>query len=706
MPDPSISRIRGVLRFRSTNDADFADFIDKHVLPAGLAIPHPTPPAPGTEIRLEVMTRDTGERICTVDVVVSGVLSDAEPFAPAMVVSLVNIEPGCGEEVRRALRRIPRIGREVPRAAGSGMHRAGSGMHRAGSGMHKAGSGMHRATGKPGRVIGIDLGTTFACAAVVEGGEPRVIQSRLGYSTIPSVLTFDDQGLPVVGHLAERRLVLEPDCVVYGSKRLMGRTFSPSLAESFQARTSCTVVSDADGMAAIRLRNRTLSPIEVGACILAEVRRMAEGTLREPVTRAVVTVPAAFTENQRAAVREAGVRANLEILRIVNEPTAATLAFGYGRGIRKTVLVYDLGGGTFDVSILSLDGNVSTVLATVGDTFLGGMDFDDLLADILSKSLQKRFGDVHLDRRSKERLRGAAREMKHALSEMQRTTFALPRLQIGDDAAKMVDFSATLTRDQFEAAAIPLIERTIKICEKALTMAKLDLRQIDDVLLVGGQTRMPAIARRLQTFFNRPPSKRVHPDEAVALGAAILATTFERPDAPTLKDILSLPIGIGLPDGMMRPVLAAKSSLPAKATFAVDVPADGQIEIAVFQGESMKASDNEFLGSFTHDVEPDGKSPAAGNEKRRVELTFLLDVESILTIQSKNLSTGKEVTHALTTRQTSDEVLARLGRERLAVRGVAPAGGTSATSPDGASIRKASGTHKGFWTKLVGGSDG
>jgi molecular chaperone DnaK len=444
------------------------------------------------------------------------------------------------------------------------------------------------------------------------------------------------------------------------------------------------------------------------------------------VTRAVVTVPAAFTENQRAAVREAGVRANLDILRIVSEPTAATLAFGYGRGIRKTVLVYDLGGGTFDVSILSLDGNISTVLATVGDTFLGGMDFDDLLADMLLKSLQKRFGEVRLDRRSQERLRGAAREMKHALSEMQRTTFALPRLQIGDDATKLVDFSATLTRDQFEAAAMPLIERTIKICEKALTMAKLDLRQIDDVLLVGGQTRMPAIAQRVQTFFNRPPSKRVHPDEAVALGAAILATTFERPNAPTLNDILSLAIGVGQPDGTMRPVLAAKSSLPAKATFAVDVPADGHLEIAVFQGESMKASDNEFLGSFTHDVEPDGTSPAppergqhlertspaspergralaAGNEKRRVELTFILDVESILAIKSKNLSTGKEVTHALTTRQTSDDVLARLGRERLGVRGVPP-GGSAATSPDQASIRKASGTHKGFWAKLVGGS--
>ena len=680
MPDPSISRIRGVLRFRATGDADFADFIDKHVLPAGLAIPHPTPPAPGTEIRLEVITRDTGERICTVDVIVSGVLSDAEPFAPAMVVSLVHIEPGCGEDVRRALKRVPRIGREVP--------------------ARSAGSGMYRAQGRAGRVIGIDLGTTFACAAVVDGGEARVIQSRLGYSTIPSVLTFDDQGLPVVGHLAERRLVLEPDCVVYGSKRLIGRTFSPSLAESFQARTSCGVVSDAEGMAAIRLRNRTLSPVEVGACILAEVRRMAEGTLREPVTRAVVTVPAAFTENQRAAVREAGVRANLDILRIVNEPTAATLAFGYGRGIRKTVLVYDLGGGTFDVSILALDGNVSTVLATVGDTFLGGMDFDDLLADMLSKSLQKRFGEVRLDRRSQERLRGAAREMKHALSETQRTTFALPRLQIGDDATKLVDFSATLTRDQFEAAAMPLIERTIKTCEKALTMAKLDLRQIDDVLLVGGQTRMPAISQRLQTFFNRAPSKRVHPDEAVALGAAILATTFERPDAPTLKDMLSLPIGVGQPDGTMRPVLAARSSLPAKATFVIDVPADGKIEIAVFQGESMKASDNEFLGSFTHDVEPDGK------EKRRVELTFRLDVESILAIQSKNLSTGKEVTHALTTRQTSDEVMGRLGRERLGVRGAPPAAGTAAKPPDSAAIRKASGTHKGFWAKLVGGSQG
>src|SRR5580658_3692467 len=565
-----------------------------------------------------------------------------------MVLSITRIALGCSENVRQAL---------------------------AASMPHVKPLAPVKRTSDGSRVIGIDLGTTFSCAAVVENDQPRVIQSRHGYSTIPSVLTFDDQGLPVVGQLAERRLVLQPDRVVYGSKRLIGRTFSNAVSQAFSARVPYKVVADPEGMSAIQLGARVLSPVEIAACVLSEVRRMAEEALQEPVTRAVVTVPAAFTQNQRAAVREAGARAGLDILRTVNEPTAATLAFGYGRGIKKKVLVFDLGGGTFDVSILALDGNVSTVLATVGDTFLGGLDFDEAAVALLMAALREQFGNVRVERLAAERIRAAAREAKHALSETQRANVAIPKLKIEGGTSGTIDFSATVAREQFEAMTAPLIDRAIKTCEEAL-------------------------AQRLQAYFKRPPSKRVHPDEVVALGAAILATTFEREDAPVLLDVLSTPIGIAQPDGTMRPVLARNVRLPAMATMVFNVPAGIRLEVAVFQGESMLAAENEFLGARSSDAPADG-----GAAPWPVELTFVLDAECILTIRSKDLRTGTEVEHTLTTRQTRDDVLARLGRERLGVRGAGPE--AAAPTKRGAGLNRpksaSSPKKRGFFARLFGG---
>jgi molecular chaperone DnaK len=629
-------RASGVLRINASDDAEFADFVKKNAAGEGIKIPHPNPPPIGTAVRLEVLAKETKERICSVDGAVQRHVSSGDKSASAMILSVEGIALGCSENVRQALAASMSRTAPKPRAKGA----IGS-----------------------GRVIGIDLGTTFSCAAVVEGDQPKVIQSRLGYSTIPSVLTFDDQGVPVVGHLAERRLVLQPDRVIYGSKRLIGRTFSNSVSQAFSARVPYKVVADPEGMCAIQLGARVLSPVEIAACVLAEVRRTAEETLKQPVTRAVVTVPAAFTQNQRAAVREAGARAGLEILRTVNEPTAATLAFGYGRGMNKKVLVYDLGGGTFDVSILALDRNVSTVLATVGDTFLGGLDFDEAIVTLLMTALREQFGNIGVERPSAERIRAAARDAKHALSEMKRTSVTLAKLKIEGGAAPIIDFSATLTREQFEQIAAPLIERTIKKCEEALAIAKLTPADVEDVLLVGGQTRMPAIAERVQAYFKRPPSKRVHPDEVVALGAAILATTFEREDAPVLRDVLATPIGIAHPDGTMRPLLARNTRLPATARTAFGVPPGARLEVAVFQGDSMVARENEFLGAFSCDPVSEGEGAS-----RHLELTFFLDAECILKIQSVDRATGKDTEHTLTTKQTPDDVLARLGRERLGVR--------------------------------------
>jgi molecular chaperone DnaK len=666
---PASSRASGTLRIHATDDGEFADFVTRNSVAGGVTITHPNPPPAGTSVRLEVISKATKERICAVDVVVQSVVPAGEKPSPSMVLSITRIALGCSENVRQAL------AASMPPAP-------------------------VKRTNDGGRVIGIDLGTTFSCAAIVENDVPRVIQSRLGYSTIPSVLTFDDQGVPVVGQVAERRLVLQPDRVVYGSKRLIGRTFSNAVSQAFSARVPYKVIADAEGMSAIQLGARVLSPVEIAACVLSEVRRMAEEALQAPVTRAVVTVPAAFTQNQRAAVREAGARAGLDILRTVNEPTAATLAFGYGRGIRKKVLVFDLGGGTFDVSILALDGNVSTVLATVGDTFLGGLDFDEAVVALLMAALREQFGNVRVERLAAERIRAAAKEAKHALSETKRANVAIPNLQIEGGTSGAVDFSATIAREQFEAMTAPLIDRTIKTCEEALAIAKLGPGDIEDVLLVGGQTRMPAIAQRLQAYFKRPPSKRVHPDEVVALGAAILATTFEREDAPVLLDVLSTPIGIVQPDGTMRPVLARNVRLPAVATTAFSVPAGIRLEVAVFQGESMLAAENEFLGALSSDAPDDG-----GAAPWPVELTFRLDVECILTIRSKDLRTGKEVEHVLTTRQTRDDILARLGRERLGVRRAGSQ--VAATTKRGVGIHRpkspSSPKKRGFFARLFGG---
>jgi molecular chaperone DnaK len=672
LSEPTSSRASGVLRIHATDDCEFAEFVRKNSAANGLTIAHPNPPPVGTSVRLEVLSKETKERICAVDVVVRSIVPPGEKPSPSMVLSITAIALGCSENVRQALAASMPHGK--PLAA--------------------------KRTNDGGRVIGIDLGTTFSCAAVVENDAPMVIQSRLGYSTIPSILTFDDQGVPVVGQVAERRLVLQPDRVVYGSKRLIGRTFSNAVSQAFSARVPYKVVADSEGMSAIQLGARVLSPVEIAACVLSEVRRMAEEALQEPVTRAVVTVPAAFTQNQRAAVREAGARAGLDILRTVNEPTAATLAFGYGRGIKKKVLVFDLGGGTFDVSILDLAGNVSTVLATVGDTFLGGLDFDEAMVALLMGALREQFGNVRVERPAAERIRAAAREAKHALSETKRANVAIPKLPIEGGTSATVDFSATVAREQFEAMTAPLIDRTIKTCEEALAIAKLGPSDIEDVLLVGGQTRMPAITQRLQAYFKRPPSKRVHPDEVVALGAALLATTFERENAPVLLDVLSTPIGFAQPDGTMRPVLARNVRLPATATVAFNVPAGIRLEVAVFQGDSMLASENEFLGALSSDAPADG-----GAAPWPVELTFRLDEECILTIRSKDLRSGKEVEHSLTTRQTRDDILARLGRERLGVRQAGPE--ATAKTRRGVKLNRSksasSPKKRGFFARLFGG---
>ena len=626
------SQAAGTFRAVAKDDAEFARTVERNTSGDRLFLPSPKSAPEGTTMMLEVLTRESRDRICLAEVIVKSE-RPAGSGPPGMLIGILHIEPGCSEDVRRQLERsLTR--RRTP--------------------------GEAKDTGP---VIGIDLGTTYTCAAIVENGTPKVIRSRLGYNTIPSMLTFDPEGVPIAGQLAERRLMLDPEQVVYGSKRIIGRTYSKALMSQLADHMRYGVVPDDEGMAAIQLGRRLVSPTEAASCILAEIKKVAEGELQKPVRRAVITVPAAFTENQRSAVRTAAARAGLELLRIVNEPTAAALAFGYGDDEQKTVVVYDLGGGTFDVSILAMKGSVYTVLATAGDMFLGGVDFDRVVVALIMAQLREQVGaGVTPERRSEERIASAAREAKHSLSELHRVTITLPNLRIEGGSTPTIDFTTTLTREELEAKSSRHIDRTMKICLEALEIAQLEPSAVNDVLLVGGQTRMPLVAERVEALFKRKPSKRVHPDEVVALGAAILATMYEQPNAPVLNDVLPLPIGISQPpDGIMKVVLGRNVALPASATFELAVQPGTPLEVSVFQGEALRARDNEFLGSFTYPL-PDL------TEGESVEVTFSLSNECILTVRTKALSTGIESEHELTTKQTSDEVLQRTGKERVTAK--------------------------------------
>ncbi len=623
---------RSCFRISTADEQDFLLLVSRNIERGGLFLftrdPHPV----GTALQLEVQVRTTHERICSAWVTVRRtVRAQTATDIPGMVIAVEWIEPGCSEDLRRALERV------------------------------KLAPGTAPQPDLKGPVIGIDLGTTNTCAAVVENGRAKVIRSQLGYTTIPSMLTFDNAGMPMVGRSAEQRMSLNPRSVAYGTKRFIGRPYSKALAEQLATHMSYEVVPDSREMAAIKLDHRVLSPIEVGACVLAEIKRVADAELHRPVRYAVVTVPAAFTENQRTAVREAARRANLEILRIVNEPTAAALSFGYGRKQQKTVLVYDLGGGTFDVSILEIDDTVYSVLATAGDTFLGGLDFDRVIAGLIRRQLAQQCGKIALDAGSEERVLLAAREAKHVLSELQRAEILLPSLQVIGAAKPSVDFIGSVDRAEFEVLAKPLVERTVATCEKALGIARIKPQDIDDVLLVGGQTRMPLVSKQIEAFFGRPPSKRVHPDEVVALGASILATLFHQGSAPLLLDVLPLAIGVAQQDGTFEPILPRNTTLPAEAKLVLKVPAGRPLEVAVFQGDRPRAAENEFLGAFDVSV-PDGVALPS------LELVFRLDVECILEVRSR-LPNGQEVVHKLSAQHKIEDVLERVGSVRRPVTG-------------------------------------
>jgi len=511
---------------------------------------------------------------------------------------------------------------------------------------------------RKGPIIGIDLGTTNSCAAVVKDGKAFIIPSREGYNTIPSVVAVSDKGKLLVGHPARGQMLINPKNTVYGAKRLVGRQFKSPVVNDLVGRFAYEIASGPRGEAAVKLGGQIYSLQKISSLILNEVKDIAQQWLGCEVGRAVITVPAYYNDNQRQAVRAAGALAGFEVERIVNEPTAAAIAFAHGRKLEARVLVYDLGGGTFDTSVLELHGNVYEVISTGGDTFLGGVDFDRALVDeLLARFKQKHGVDFQGERVAWQRIADAAERAKISLSERLTTQVNVPFVTLLGD--KPADIDTTVTRSELEKLTEGLIDRTLRVCDDVLTNCGLKISDIGELLLVGGQSRMPLVREKIRAFFGREASRAVHPDEAVALGAALLADSIQSGDigGMVLVDVLPMSIGVGLPGGRFKKIVERNTSLPHKKTYSIWTSEDHQktLEIPIFQGEGGRAQENEYLGTL---VVPDLPPGTKGNVV--FDIVFSISAESILTVTAEERGTARTVTATFSTQDTPDAVRRRL----------------------------------------------
>ncbi len=505
-------------------------------------------------------------------------------------------------------------------------------------------------------VIGIDLGTTNSCASVVKDGKPRIIPSKKGYRTIPSIVAYDDSGRLLVGHRAKAQMEMNPENTVYGSKRLLGRQFHSPAVRQIMDRFHYKIIEGPKHEAAVSIVGRPFSLQQVAAFILTEIRDVGRDLLGEEINRAVITVPAYYNEKQRQAVREAGMLAGLIVERIVNEPTAAALAFGYNRNLDQRVLVYDLGGGTFDASVMELTENVYEVIATGGDPFLGGVDFDNQVVDYLLQEFVQSIGKVPtMDRSAMQRIRDAAEAAKCALSEKDETIVRLPFFATVDNTPK--DLEVRLSRTTLEQLVSPLVERSMKVAARVLAKAGFGPADIDSIILVGGQSRMPLVWRRIQDVFGKQPHKGVHPDEAVAMGAALLADSVGKIDSVVLIDVLPQSIGLGLPGGRYLPVLQAGTSLPTTKVYQISTFRNMQrvMELLIFQGDHERVLGNDYLSTLVVSGIPPGPKGSI-----MVELTFSLDQESLLKVSARDLTNSQTIDARLMAAETEQTIRQKL----------------------------------------------
>ena len=488
------------------------------------------------------------------------------------------------------------------------------------------------------KVIGIDLGTTNSCVALMEGSDAKVIENAEGGRTTPSMVAFSDNER-LVGQPAKRQAVTNPENTLFAIKRLVGRRYDDPLTEKDKDLVPFSIVSGENGDAWVEAEGETYSPSQVSAFILQKMKETAESYLGEAVEQAVITVPAYFNDSQRQATKDAGKIAGLEVLRIINEPTAAALAYGLEKKEGGTIAVYDLGGGTFDVSVLEIGDGVFEVKSTNGDTFLGGEDFDQCIIDYLANEFKKEQGvDLRGDKLALQRLKEAAEKAKTELSSSMQTEVNLPFITA--DASGPKHLNIKLTRAKLEALVEQLIDRTIGPCKAALKDAGISAGEIDEVILVGGMTRMPKVQERVQEFFGREPHKGVNPDEVVALGAAIQAGVLQGDVKDVLLlDVTPLSLGIETLGGVFTRLIDRNTTIPTRKSQVFSTAEDNQnaVTIRVFQGEREMASDNKLLGQF--DLVG---IPPSSRGTPQIDVTFDIDANGIVNVSAKDKATGKE----------------------------------------------------------------
>ena len=508
------------------------------------------------------------------------------------------------------------------------------------------------------KVIGIDLGTTNSCVAVLEGISATVIANRGGYKTTPSVVAMSETGKRLVGHIAKRQAVTNAENTAYAVKRLIGRPWTSPAVQAVKAAVPYGLVEGPHQDVRIKLRDQLFSPPEVSAYVLQEMRAIAEEFLGQSITKSVVTVPAYFNDGQRQATKDAGRIAGLDVIRIINEPTAAALAYGFGRDVEGKVAVFDLGGGTFDVSLLEINSGVFEVVATAGDTFLGGEDYDKRLVDWLVQGFAKEHRvDLRSDTMALQRLKDAAEKAKCDLSSVRETEINLPFI-ISTGKNQAYHLHRVVTRGKLEELTLDLTERTIQICRLTMEDAGIKPRDLAEVVLVGGMTRMPKVQELVAEFFGREPCKGVHPDEVVAMGAAIQgAALIDAAAAPDmlLLDVTPHSLGIMVAGGYFHRLIDRNTTVPTSKSHVFTTVRDEQtsVKIVVFQGESDRAEENELLGEFV--LSGLRKAPKGEVE---VDVTFEISADGIVGVSAQDLETGTEqhITVTATSGLSEDEI--------------------------------------------------